>query len=93
MSMKRAFFPVFLVTLMLGAVPSASACSVCFGAKDDPVVQAISQSILFMLGLVGLVLLAIVVFFARIIIRSARTPLPDEEVLAIVQPKSTALPS
>jgi Na+-driven multidrug efflux pump len=89
--MKCPFF-LFLF-LFSGLITDASACTVCFGAKDDPVTGAIAQSILFLLGMIGLVLLGIVAFFARIMIRSARMPLPDEEVLAIVQPKSTALPS
>lgn len=88
----KLFLSLF-VLLFVCAVADASACTVCFGAKDDPVTGAIAQSILFLLGMIGLVLLGIVAFFARIMIRSARMPLPDEEVLAIVQPKSTALPS
>jgi|GEM_PF-1420668 len=91
--MSRLFFLFLLVFLFLGWTTDASACTVCFGAKDDPVTGAIAQSILFLLGVIGIVLLGIVAFFARIIIRSARMPLADEEVLAIVQPKSTALPS
>lgn len=87
--MKRL---VAAVLLAIWALPSRGlACAVCFGSKDDPTVQAISQSILFMLGLVGLVLFGIIAFFARVIIRSARAPLPDEEVLAIVQPKPDSL--
>jgi uncharacterized protein involved in response to NO len=86
----KGFSLLALFTLFVGA-SNASACAVCFGAKGDPVTEAISQSILFMLGLLVVVLGGIVAFFARIIIRSSRMAVPDEEVLAIVQPKANHL--
>jgi hypothetical protein len=93
--MTRPCFLITLLFLVAGITTDASACPVCFGAADDPVTGAIAQSILFLLGVIGMVLVGIVAFFARIMISSARQPQPlsDEEVLAIVQPKPNALPS
>tara|TARA_B100002052_G_scaffold168204_1_gene153125 strand:- start:23004 stop:23207 length:204 start_codon:yes stop_codon:yes gene_type:complete len=38
------------------------ACPVCYGAKEDPAVQAAQTGILFMLGVVGLVLSCFAIF-------------------------------
>jgi len=93
--MKRSFVLTFLTLLGFLLVPlsDASACAVCFGEKGNHVTDAISWSILFMLGLLVLVLGGIIAFFASIIIRSANHPLPDEELLAVIQPNPSQLPS
>lgn len=67
-----------LPAVLLVSVASAPACAVCFGDKSSDTVQAISQSILFMLGLLVIVLGGILAFFIRMLVRSSREPLPPE---------------
>lgn len=41
---------------VLGSAAPTAACAVCYGAADDPVLDAVNLSVIFMLGLVYLVL-------------------------------------
>lgn len=90
--MKRILSLLAAATLFF-PFSQASACAVCFGEKGNHVTDAISWSILFMLGLLVLVLGGIIAFFATIVIRSSRDPLPGEELLDVIQPASPQLPS
>lgn len=49
--------------IILFAAQSASACSVCWGAPDDPMVKGVNKGIYVLLGLVGLVQIGFVALF------------------------------
>jgi hypothetical protein len=57
---------------MLTAPRAAFACPVCFGNSDAPMAIATNTGILFMLGIVGMVLLAFASFFIYLIRRANR---------------------
>jgi len=64
---------LLLVPALLGLTPgNAFACAVCFGAKGDPVVDAVGIAILFLLGFVGCILAGIVAFAVTLARRSRR---------------------
>jgi len=69
---------VALLLAFAWVTANAQACAVCFGAKGDPVNEAIGSSILFMIGVISLVLCSIVGLFAAFFIRAARHPLSGE---------------
>lgn len=48
------------------------ACAVCFGAKGQPVTEAASGAILFLLGLVACVLFAFAAFMVYLVVRARR---------------------
>jgi len=75
--MKRA---AALLLAFAWVTANAEACAVCFGAKGDPVNEAIGSSILFMIGVISVVLCSIVGLFAAFFIRAARHPLNDGAV-------------
>ena len=54
--MRRLASSGALLTVVLANAGPAAACAVCYGAADDPVLEAVNLSVLFMLGLVYLVL-------------------------------------
>ncbi len=73
---------------MLFFLPTtAQACAVCFGAPDDPVVQAIGQSILFLLVCIMLVIGTIMAFFIHLMIKSNRHALREEAAQTNGQPR------
>jgi hypothetical protein len=49
--------------LILFIAPMASACPVCWGAPDDPMVKGVNSGIWVLLGLVGFVQLGFVAMF------------------------------
>ncbi|HEX2120063.1 MAG TPA: hypothetical protein VHL59_00340 [Thermoanaerobaculia bacterium] len=51
------------VLLLLAVAPSALACSVCWGAPDDPMVKGVNNGIWVLLGLVGFVQIGFVALF------------------------------
>ncbi|MDX6766837.1 MAG: hypothetical protein SFU85_08595 [Candidatus Methylacidiphilales bacterium] len=75
-SLRLALSLGLFLLLSLAATP-AHACAMCFGAKGDPVNEAIGMSIFFMIGVIAFVLLAIVGFFASFLIHAARHPVED----------------
>jgi hypothetical protein len=52
-----------VVMLLLTLAPVASACPVCFGAPDDPMVKGVNNGIWVLLSLVGLVQVGFVALF------------------------------
>lgn len=58
------------VVVALASPGAAPACSVCFGAKGDPVTEAAGAAILFLLAVVACVLGGIVAFAVRLAARS-----------------------
>lgn len=62
-----------VVVAMAALAPrGAEACAVCFGAKGQPVTEAAGDAILFLLGLVGCVLAAIIAFIVCLVLRGRR---------------------
>ncbi len=49
--------------LLLAVAPSAFACTVCWGAPDDPMVKGVNNGIWVLLGLVGFVQIGFVALF------------------------------
>ncbi|MFQ3578297.1 MAG: hypothetical protein SNJ52_04730 [Verrucomicrobiia bacterium] len=70
--MRLHKFILFLILVLLGAAPSAEACSVCFGAPGSDLSESMSKAILFLLAVLGVVLAAIVTFILSIWRRSKR---------------------
>lgn len=62
-SRARLYVYLFSLTLCLAVVQTASACSVCWGAPDDPMVKGVNKGIYVLLGLVGLVQIGFVALF------------------------------
>ena len=58
--MKKAALALLII---LFVAQSASACSVCWGAPDDPMVKGVNKGIYVLLGLVGLVQIGFVALF------------------------------
>lgn len=66
---------MIFVALMVAchfAAPIASACSVCFGDKDDPMVKGTANGVLVMIGVTYGMLLAMGAFAATWFVRSRR---------------------
>ncbi len=62
-----------LMALALWAVPATSlACTVCYGDPNSPMVKAMGQGILFLLGCIGFVLAAFACMFTYWIFRVRR---------------------
>lgn len=51
------------VVLLILLAPSALACSVCWGAPDDPMVKGVNSGIWVLLGLVAFVQIGFVAMF------------------------------
>lgn len=51
----------------------ALACAVCYGDPQDPVVQSLNTSVLFLLGVIGTVLFMFAAFFIRLYRLASRT--------------------
>lgn len=77
--MKR---PIFLLLLWASLASTSKACTVCFGAPGSTETTAIGWSILFLVGVIGLVLGCIVAFAIHLAIRASRHPLPEEAAIA-----------
>jgi hypothetical protein len=58
--MKKAAVALLLI---LFVAQSASACAVCWGAPDDPMVKGVNKGIYVLLGLVGFVQIGFVALF------------------------------
>ena len=58
--MKKAALALLVILVF---AQSASACSVCWGAPDDPMVKGVNKGIYVLLGLVGLVQIGFVALF------------------------------
>jgi len=58
--MRRALLLVILTLLIAQAV---SACPVCFGAPDDPMVKGVNNGIWVLLGVVGFVQIGFIAMF------------------------------
>jgi hypothetical protein len=64
---------VALAALVFLASPqSADACAACYGASDSPLAKGMNMGLLFLLGVIGSVLLAITAFFIFVARNSAR---------------------
>ncbi|MBP9900185.1 MAG: hypothetical protein V9H26_02880 [Verrucomicrobiota bacterium] len=48
------------------ALPSASACSVCYGEPDAPMTRGLSWAIIALAGIVGVVLIGVAGFFVHV---------------------------
>lgn len=60
---------MFLHLILLAALllPQLSwACAVCYGSPQDPVVQSLNVSVLFLLAVIGSVLVLFAAFFIRL---------------------------
>lgn len=63
----------FAIALILVSLPSrVLACATCYGASDSPLAQGMNWGIITLLGFIGSMLAAIVVFFIYIIRRAAK---------------------
>jgi len=71
---KTASLLLLAVVLLLPRV--AVACSVCFGAPDEPQTRGVKYAILFLLFVIGGVLACILAFAVRVVRRSRLVP-PD----------------
>jgi len=60
---SRRAVAALLVTLTLLVAPVLSACPVCYGAPDDPMVKSVNNGIWVLLGLVGFVQIGFVALF------------------------------
>ena len=56
---------VLVLASFLG-LPSALACSVCYGEPDSPMTRGLSWAIIALAGIVGLVLTAVTMFFVHV---------------------------
>lgn len=56
------------------AVPSAFACSVCYGEPDSPMSRGLSWAIVALAGIVGTVLTGVVGFFVHVNRRANALP-------------------
>jgi hypothetical protein len=65
--------PWFVLAGLAGAIGSqtATACTVCFGASDEPATKAISWAIIFLLGVVGGILGGLIAFMVYLGKRSS----------------------
>jgi hypothetical protein len=63
---------ILLVPLALAARQTALACATCYGASDAPLARGMNWGIVALLGVIGLVLFGITVFFVHLGIKSAR---------------------
>lgn len=63
MTRRRSAVLAASFLLLLVFAQSASACSVCWGAPDDPMVKGVNKGIYVLLGLVGLVQIGFVALF------------------------------
>lgn len=61
--MKRAHLLTLLTLLTLFATQAVSACPVCFGAPDDPMVKGVNNGIWVLLGVVGFVQIGFIALF------------------------------
>jgi hypothetical protein len=52
-----------LIGLMLALAPALSACPVCWGAPDDPMVKGANMGIWVLLGVVGFVQIGFIAMF------------------------------
>jgi len=60
---KRAHLLTLLTLLTLFATQAVSACPVCFGAPDDPMVKGVNNGIWVLLGVVGFVQIGFIALF------------------------------
>ncbi len=71
--MKRRTTVLTVLVLAMALWASASqACPVCFGDVDDPVIDGLELSILFMLGVTYFVILSVIAAFILLRRRSRR---------------------
>ena len=61
------FFAIIIGLIIL--LPSTlSACAVCYGAADDPMIDGMNKAILFLLSIIGSVLMgvvAVIIYFSH----------------------------
>jgi len=73
---NRSLLRILLIAVMLGCLAvlagRVQACAVCYGASDSPLAQGMNWGIVTLLGFIGFVLAALVVFFVHLGRRSAR---------------------
>lgn len=62
MQVRTCFAIAVMVTLLLAA-PAAQACSVCWGAPDDPLVKGANNGVWVLLAIVGLVQIGFLALF------------------------------
>ena len=78
---KNGSLPTFLTAaaLLLGAgTQLASACPVCFGDPEAPLVQAAGRGMLVMLGFIGFVLISVATIGGCWIVRAHRLNAADK---------------
>lgn len=75
--MARLFCLVLLFSFYL-SVPSAQACSVCFGDPDSDLTKGLNAGVLALLIVVSMVLAGFAAFFVFIARRSSKT-LPNND--------------
>lgn len=83
---RQAWLASALLIALHVAAPIASACSVCFGDKDDPMVQGTANGVLMMIGVTYGMLLAMGALAATWFVRARRMraggmapPTPEEK--------------
>ena len=76
MTMKALSYGLLVTGYWL--VPSANACSVCFGDPDSDLTKGLNAGVLALLIVVSMVLAGFAAFFVFIARRSSRT-LPDND--------------
>jgi hypothetical protein len=55
-----------LIAAFFLALPSAFACSVCYGEPDSPMTRGLTWAIVVLAGMVGVVLTGVTVFFVQV---------------------------
>jgi hypothetical protein len=65
--MKRSLkYVLAFVALWLLNLPSASACSVCYGEPDSPMTRGLTWAIVVLAAIVGVVLAGVAMFFVHV---------------------------
>ncbi len=67
----RSFFIASVVVCFFCLVESATACSVCFGPPEEPMMQGVKFAIYALLGVTGFVLSCFLVFIGVLWKRSS----------------------
>ncbi len=82
LALRRQMMFVAVMAACHFAAPMASACSVCFGDKDDPVVQGTANGVLVMIGVTYGMLLAMSALAATWFVRARRTRMSSVDAVS-----------
>ena len=69
---RLAAFVAIAALVILMSPQNVHACAACYGASDSPLANGMNMGILFLLGVIGSVLVAITAFFIFVARNSAR---------------------